>query len=319
MTQGQRWHLFAENAFMSLTMVVGSFVAGATSEGGGAVAFPVMTLAFDIAPDVARDFSLMIQSVGMTAAAVTILAQRTAVVPQAILWGSLGGAAGVILGLEHVAPHLPADHAKVFFTNTWLAFAAALVWINRYHDREVHEGITHFLPRHAVLLTATGLVGGVISSITGSGLDITLFALLVLRLRICERVATPTSVVLMGGNALVGALWKGLTATPGLAPQAWDFWWVCVPVVCVGAPLGAIVIRRVTRHAVARLLYACIGVQYVAALFVLDFTPGLVVFSLAILVAGVWFFDRMARRGVRRLRWLSSREQVKGRPGAPAG
>ena len=35
-----------------------------TSEGGGAVAFPVMTLALSITPAVARDFSLMIQSCG---------------------------------------------------------------------------------------------------------------------------------------------------------------------------------------------------------------------------------------------------------------
>ena len=35
-----------------------------TSEGGGAVAFPVMTLALNISPAVARDFSLMIQSCG---------------------------------------------------------------------------------------------------------------------------------------------------------------------------------------------------------------------------------------------------------------
>jgi hypothetical protein len=37
---------------------------GMTSEGGGAVAFPVMTLALSISPAVARDFSLMIQSCG---------------------------------------------------------------------------------------------------------------------------------------------------------------------------------------------------------------------------------------------------------------
>ena len=36
-----------------------------TSEGGGAVAFPVMTLALGIKPAVARDFSLMIQSCGI--------------------------------------------------------------------------------------------------------------------------------------------------------------------------------------------------------------------------------------------------------------
>lgn len=39
-------------------------IAGMTSEGGGAVAFPVMTLALGLTPAVARDFSLMIQSCG---------------------------------------------------------------------------------------------------------------------------------------------------------------------------------------------------------------------------------------------------------------
>lgn len=37
-----------------------------TTEGGGAVAFPVMTLALNISPVVARDFSFMIQSCGIS-------------------------------------------------------------------------------------------------------------------------------------------------------------------------------------------------------------------------------------------------------------
>ena len=45
-------------------MVFGATIGGMTSEGGGAVAFPVMTLALGIKPSVARDFSLMIQSCG---------------------------------------------------------------------------------------------------------------------------------------------------------------------------------------------------------------------------------------------------------------
>ena len=60
----------------SITMVFGSLVAGATSVGGGAVAFPVMTLVLDVAPAVARDFSMMIQTVGMVAATFTILYQQ---------------------------------------------------------------------------------------------------------------------------------------------------------------------------------------------------------------------------------------------------
>jgi len=49
---------------MTITMIFGSMVAGATSEGGGAVAFPVMTLVLKIKPTIARDFSLMTQSCG---------------------------------------------------------------------------------------------------------------------------------------------------------------------------------------------------------------------------------------------------------------
>ena len=56
--------IFPTHYLMSLTMIFGSMVAGATSEGGGAVAFPVMTLALKIPPSIARDFSLMTQSCG---------------------------------------------------------------------------------------------------------------------------------------------------------------------------------------------------------------------------------------------------------------
>ena len=43
MTNTNQFHLFENNWFMSVTMIFASFIAGATSEGGGAVAFPIMT------------------------------------------------------------------------------------------------------------------------------------------------------------------------------------------------------------------------------------------------------------------------------------
>ena len=54
-------------------MVLGAFVAGLTPEGGGAVAFPVLSVFFNIDRVLARDFSLMIQSIGMTSASIFIL------------------------------------------------------------------------------------------------------------------------------------------------------------------------------------------------------------------------------------------------------
>jgi uncharacterized membrane protein YfcA len=88
-------------------------VAGMTSEGGGAVAFPVMTLAFGLAPAVARDFSFMIQSAGMVAAACTICLMKIQVEQHAVVFCSIGGVLGMVLGLEFVAPALPPAFAKV--------------------------------------------------------------------------------------------------------------------------------------------------------------------------------------------------------------
>jgi len=297
MTFGQRWVLFVKGWFMSVTMVFGSFIAGATSEGGGAVAFPVMTLLFGIPPSTARDFSLMIQTVGMCAAAVTILYTRIRVERHALVWSSLGGAVGVIVGLRWIAGLLPPTYAKMLFTSTWLAFAVALWLINRYHGREVRHEIRDFAPRHAVLLVLIGVVGGMVSSITGSGLDITVFSLLVLRLRINESVATPTSVVLMGANAAVGFAWKAV-AGGGMATEAWNYWWVCVPIVVLGAPLGAWFISRRNRLLVVRLLYLSIIAQFVAAVLIVPMSVHLALFSATVFLAGWALFRWMASRGV---------------------
>ncbi len=305
MQSGGRWHLFETNYFMSLTMALGSFIAGATSEGGGAVAFPVMTLGFKISPDVARDFSLLIQSVGMIAAGATIAFTRIPVLGKAVLWSSVGGAIGIALGFELLARWpLPPVYAKMLFTSTWLSFAFALYWINRYHDREVHDHIERFSGRHIIMLGSVGILGGMVSSITGSGLDILTFSLLVLRFRISEKIATPTSVVLMGINALVGSLYKG-GLRHDLAPEAWDYWWVCVPIVCVGAPLGAWFIRNRSRLFVAAILYFSIAVQFVAALIILPLTPKLIAFATVVFALGLLLFYRMSKRGIRRLEWLA--------------
>ena len=293
------WHLFRSGWFMSVTMAFGSFIAGATSEGGGAVAFPVMTLGFGIAPAVARDFSLLIQSVGMMAAAFTIYCLRVPVERRAILWAGLGGAVGVALGLDVVAPLLPPAFTKLFFVSLWLSFAAALYRINRDRDRAVRPAIDGFGPVHALLLFGTGVAGGTVSGITGSGLDVATFALLVLAFRIDERVATPTSVVLMGMNALAGVLWRE-GVTTGMAAEAWGYWWVCVPVVVIGAPLGARFIRGRSRHFVAGFLYVSIAVQYVAALLIIPMTPLRLAFSAGILAAGLLFFFALWNMGHRR-------------------
>ena len=55
-----------------------------------------------------------------------------------------------------------------------------------------------------------GFIGGNFSALAGSGVDICSFSVLTLLFRISEKVATPTSVVLMAINTCVGFYWRQL-------------------------------------------------------------------------------------------------------------
>ena len=131
-------------------------LVGMTSEGGGSVAFPIMTLAFSISPIVARDFSLGIQSCGMTAAAFTILWMRIQLEWNSIIFCSLGGLFGIVFGLEWIDPNLTPPQKKMGFVSVWFSFAFALFLLNRYHKRKTFTTIPEFKTWKAIVLIATG-------------------------------------------------------------------------------------------------------------------------------------------------------------------
>src|SRR5476649_2185194 len=70
---------FIEHWYYAAMMVGGAFVAGFTPEGGGAVAFPVLSVFLHVDRVLARDFAMMIQSVGMTSASIFILTHKDTV------------------------------------------------------------------------------------------------------------------------------------------------------------------------------------------------------------------------------------------------
>lgn len=301
MTYADAWYLLQGNWFMSVTMAFGSFIAGATCEGGGAIAFPVMVLIFDIPPSIARDFSLMIQSVGMVAATLTIIMLRIPIVWWAIVLASLGGVCGVIFGIEVMQPMMPPSLVKIFFTSLWLSFCCVLFWTNRHADRQVVRDMGPTTNSDIIRLLAVGFIGGTVSGVTGSGLDIITFSLLVLFYRTCETVATPTSVVLMAINSVCAFLWmEGFGS--GVAEAAWDYWLVCIPIVVIGAPLGAWFIRNKSRKFIARILYASIVLQYIGALIILPMDTKLVLFSCSVIIIGLLCFWTAIHFGNRRLK-----------------
>lgn len=296
-----QWHVLRETWFMGVTMMLGSFIAGATSEGGGAVAFPVMTLIFHIKPVVARDFSLMIQSVGMVSAAILIIRNRIPIERRAIIWGSLGGALGIVICLQWIAPLLPPMQCKLFFVSLWLSFGGALIWLHRINKTITYTEIQHYSAKTAFILFGFGIVGGMVSGIVGCGLDIVVFSLLILTFRVNEKVGTPTSVVMMATNTVIGLCFRLLTQNPPVSPDTFHYWLAAAPVVVIGAPLGARFIADKSIEFIVGILLASIILQYAGAMLILPITYELALFSFAVFVAGACLFTLMIVLGKKRL------------------
>ena len=278
-----------ENWIISVTMIFGSFIAGASSEGGGAIAFPVLTLLLDVPPAIARNFSLAIQSIGMTAASLLIIGLGIQIEKRAILFSSIGGLLGIVAGTYFIVPLISPAETKLFFVSLWLSFGVALWYINRKRNRKVELEIIGFRNLDALKLMLFGLIGGSITSIFGNGIDILTFCLLTLHFRISEKIATPTSVVLMTINTIAGFLLH-FFIIKDFEQQAFDYWMAAIPIVIFGAPMGAFVISKFRREIIAMVLYIIIVVQYIGACLVIKPDVQTFALSLIVLFSGLVFF-----------------------------
>jgi uncharacterized membrane protein YfcA len=274
-------------------MVLGSFVAGASAEGGAAVAFPVFTKILHIPATEARTFGLMIQSVGMTTAAIVIVTRGIKILPQVIAWVSVGGVVGMIAGSLLIP--IPPPYPKLLFTFVTAAFGIALIlsrWVLNWHP------ITEFVintNRRRVLFFGIGIIGGVFAANTGSGIDTLTFIILTLAFGINEKVSTPTTVIIMGINSVVGFFTQGvLLQSIGIE---WEYWLVCVPIVIFGAPLGALAASRINRDTIICLLLSLITLELVTTLILIPFTNVMWLFTtVTVAVCAVWFAGMLRYR-----------------------
>lgn len=298
MTRAGMWGLFATHYYMTITMIFGSFIGGVTPEGGGAVAFPVMTLVFSIPPEVARNFSLAIQSIGMGAATLWIIARRVPVETTYLRIALLSSTLGVVVASLWIAPLVPPQFSKMMFVTFWLAFGIALFAINHIRKRQAVERLPALNRGQVTELLVVGFIGGCFSGVLGNGVDICTFAYVTMKYNLSEKVATPTSVILMASNAWVGNL-THFFILRDVQPAVIEYWLVCIPVVMLGGPLGAYVMSRVPRLAIARLLYVIIVVQFIGAIMIIRPTGMLALGSGLVFLLGILLFFGLTWRGGR--------------------
>lgn len=252
------WETAAGHWPMAVAMAFGSYAAGSTPMGGGTVGFPILVLLFDQPAQLGRDFSFAVQSIGMTSAAIFILARRQPLAGAMLKGAIIGATIGTPLGIFFIAPWVPDLWIKVVFAVLWGSFGILHLW--RIREIVMHEGMTDFDEHWDIRV---GFVVGLVStaflvSVSGVGVDMVLYTVLVLLCRADLKIAIPTSVIIMAYASVLGIVTK--MAFTGVQPGVFGNWLAAAPVVALGAPLGVFVVQYIGRKPTLLVVAAlCVG------------------------------------------------------------
>lgn len=294
---GDHWGRVADHWASAATMLFGSFLAGSSPEGGGAVAFPVFTKGLHVPSAVARTFGLSIQAVGMTVAAGAILLSRRPIHIRATVVGSAAGIVGFLGGM-----FLLAESGTVFWPSAvatpWVKATFSIVlattsvmMVRHLRQSEVDHPPTPWMPRHDLGLIVAALGGGVLASMTGTGANIVVFLFLVLLADVNPKSALPSVVIIMAAVSVVGFALLGLVdgqlsvslvgnrvvevgSTPVDLPSdradLFGLWFAAVPVVVWGAPLGSWVASHVREAQLVAFVALLAGVEVLTTIVLVE-------------------------------------------------
>ncbi len=326
-----------QNWESTLTMVFGSFLAGSSPEGGGAVAFPVFTKALGVPGPIARTFGLSIQAVGMTMAVISILVSHRPIHLRAAAVGSVSAVIGFL-----VAAALFGKHGEVFWPSTigapWAkaTFSIVLATTSFLMIRHLRGNVEQpfalpWTSRYDVGVVVVGLAGGVLSSLTGTGANIVIFLFLIVLADVDPRVALPTAVTVMAAVSIVGFILFAIVdrqlvlvvsggrvtsvggTTTDLDASNSDLlglWLAAIPVVVWGAPLGSLVASKVNEYRLVGFVAVLAAFEVVTTFILvseLRTEPSLLIYLAAGLVLLPAFMVVMQRH---RLRVFATRDQT---------
>ncbi len=343
------WGRVVDNWAAATTMVFGSFVAGSTPQGGGAVAFPVFTKGLEVPAEVARTFSLLIQTIGMGAASAAILINRRRVELRAVLLSLPFATIGFLLALwlltDASTPfrtaRISGGYIKVSFTLVVGAMALITYLGSRVRIREVNLEMPATNARTVTALAVIAGIGGVAAALTGSGADVLMYLYLAILLAVDPKVGVPSSVLVMAWISVIGFVVLGLGdgqlsvmldatgttvtqvggETVALAADRADLfgmWLAAAPVVAWGAPLGSLVASRLKTRQLLVFVIALAVIEILTTVIFLEelrTNPALVAFGIigAVVVGGGLWWVAAHRRQIMRLPAIASNRTLKRR------
>ncbi len=275
-------------------MVFGSFIAGSSPEGSASVAYPIFTLYLDISPDIARNFAFAIQSIGMTAATIFILDRKIQIDHKYILFVTAGGLLGLLFGTFYIVPLIKPLIAKLVFVSLWLSFGIILYIENRNKNRKRIDQLGKLDRKDKSYLMIFGFIGGCISAIFGTGINIFTFCFMVIFYKVNEKVTTPSSIIIMTIETIFGFALHALFLKD-IHETSYNMWLSCIPIVIFFAPLGTYIMSKISNKTFSNFLYLIFLIQYLGAIYVIR--PGWVLslLSLMIIISGMLLFSFLSK------------------------
>ena len=197
--------------------------------------------------------------------------------------GIPAGVAGALLATTVLAPLLSLPQIRTYFTVLLTSLALALLVMQRRggHARNAFIPVAGKLESGVVV--AAGFAGGVVSGLVGVGENTVMFIVLVLLFRVSEKVATPTTVILMTAVSLAAFASHVFLVRDFTGPVV-DYWLAAAPIVVVGAPVGAVICARLTRTTIRRILLALIAVEFLSTLVLVPMSTTTRLTAAAVLV-----------------------------------
>lgn len=319
------WQYFCTRYKIAIVMSIAAFIGGGTAEGAGAIMFPVLTLAFQIPTTTARDFCIMIQSIDLNSAALSLQLMGQLIESRAVFFCLVGGVGGTIFSLQLLDNLISEDVKNIAFVTIFFAFAVAFFLLNKEKKRQTFDRIQDFNTEKAAILIATGVVGGLFSGLAGSGLEVIVFSILSLLFRIDEKVAIPTTIPLAGINSAVAFFWR-FNIQHALNPVAWEYLAVAVPVATLFAPLGFVISSNFHRQTLAVPVYIIETTTLISAFLIVMPNWPMCVVAVIIIALALTFYIMIGKVGEKRynplprerLRRLSAVKIIKKRHSLPA-
>lgn len=255
---GPGFALYETHWLYAFMMIFGSAVAGFTPEGGGAVAFPILSLYFNITAPAARDFSLAIQSIGMVSAAIWILTRKEhdlRVFKHIPFYAAVNMTGFVIM--TAFAGAFAFKTIQMLFVSLALAFIVAYL-VSRGRGTEDNIELTG---SRFVTFSIFSFIGGCAAAMFGTGSDMLIYIALTCYYGMKEKVSTDISIVLMAVITVFGIAYRGLFLD-AVHPDVYLMWLAAAPVVLFFAPFGNILLGWMRKETMLYTVLAMNAVNY---------------------------------------------------------